>query len=446
MIPQEVIRDKRDGKKLSAETIKSFVDGYVAGEIPDYQMAAFLMAVYFRGMDADETLALTKSYIASGETLNFRNLDFPTSDKHSTGGVGDKVSLVLAPLVAAAGVGVPMISGRGLGHTGGTLDKLESIPGFRTAFSPEECERLLKDVGMFIAAQTDTMVPADKKIYALRDVTATVESIPLIVASIMSKKLAEGTGSLVLDVKFGNGAFMQTIDDARTLARAMVDVGNLYGVPTLALLTNMNQPLGEYVGNALEVRESIEYLRGELTPPDLHEVVMALGAAMLMLSGVAHSFAEGRKILEEKLSSGAGLEKFAQFVAAQGGNPDVVEDITLLPMAPVAREVFAQTDGFIAGFDTLGIGMLGVEMGAGRKKIGDIIDPRVGFRFLRKTGDFVRRGEPVAIVFASDVYQAEQSAEKLAALIKLSEKEVSRPKIIHQIIDSEGERPFEWES
>ncbi len=444
MVPYQVIRAKRDGEKIPGEVLEAFIHAYVKGEVPDYQMSAFLMAVYFQGMDADETLALTRAYIDSGETLNFRDLEFPTSDKHSTGGVGDKVSLVLAPLVASAGVGVPMISGRGLGHTGGTLDKLESIPGFRTDLSPEDCLRLLREVGLFIAAQTEKMVPADKKIYALRDVTATVESIPLIVASIMSKKLAEGAGSLVLDVKFGNGAFMKTYEDAETLARAMVDVGNLYGVPTVALLTYMGQPLGQYVGNALEVREAIEYLRGELVPPDLHEVTMALGANMLVLAGVAGDVSEGREILEEKLNSGKALEKFARFVEAQGGNPDVVEDITLLPMAPVAREVFAQADGYIAGFDTFGIGMLGVEMGAGRKKIGDIIDPRVGFRFLAKTGDFVRTGEPVAIVFASDIYQAEYAAEKLAGLIRMSEERVEPPTIIRSRVDSEGVSKFEW--
>jgi len=287
---------------------------------------------------------------------------------------------------------------------------------------------------MFIASQTEKMVPADKKIYALRDVTATVESIPLIVASIMSKKLAEGAGSLVLDVKFGNGAFMKTVDDAKNLAEAMVDVGNLYGVPTMALLTNMNQPLGEYVGNALEVRESIEYLRGEIRPADLHEITMALGSAMLILSGKAESFEDGKSMLEKKLDSGEALEKFREFVSAQGGNPDVVDNVNILPKAPIAREVFAPLDSYIARFDTLGIGMLGVEMGAGRKKIEDKIDPRVGFRFLAKTGDFVRKGEPVAIVFGADIDQTVKSVQKLAELIEFSEEPIEKPKSIELII------------
>ena len=434
MIPYQVIRAKRDGESIDAQTIYEFISAYVSGDIPDYQMSAFLMAVYFQGMNDEETVALTKSYIDSGETMNFRELDFPTSDKHSTGGVGDKVSLILAPLVASCGVGVPMISGRGLGHTGGTLDKLESIPNFSTNLSPQQCKKQLEEIKMFIASQTGEMVPADKKIYALRDVTATVESIPLIVASIMSKKLAEGAGSLVLDVKFGNGAFMKTVDDAKNLAEAMVDVGNLYGVPTMALLTNMNQPLGEYVGNALEVRESIEYLRGEIRPADLHEITMALGSAMLILSGKAESFEDGKKVLEQKLNSGEALEKFREFVSAQGGNPDVVDNVNILPKAPIAREVFAPLDSYIARFDTLGIGMLGVEMGAGRKKIEDKIDPRVGFRFLAKTGDFVRKGEPVAIVFGADIDQTVKSVEKLAELIKFSEEPIEKPKSIELTI------------
>ncbi|MCD6595784.1 thymidine phosphorylase [bacterium] len=443
MIPYQVIRAKRDGEELDEQIISAFISAYVDGEIPDYQMSAFLMSVYFKGMTAAETVALTKSYIVSGETMNFRDFDFPTSDKHSTGGVGDKISLVLAPLVASCGVGVPMISGRGLGHTGGTLDKLESIPNFSTNLTSQMCEDMLKKNKLFIAAQTGTMVPADKKIYALRDVTATVESIPLIVASIMSKKLAEGTGSLVLDVKFGNGAFMKNVEDARTLSKAMVDVGNLYGVPTVALLTNMNQPLGEYVGNSLEVRESIEYLRGDIRPQDLNEITMALGSVMLVLSGIANNISDGKKILEQKLESGKALEKFREFIIAQGGEPDVVDNVNILPASPIAREVFAPLDGYISGFDTLGIGMLGVEMGAGRTRIDDIIDPRVGFRFLAKTGDYVRKGEPVAIVFGSDIDQTINSVQKIAESIKYSAEPVEKPKNIEFIIKEKIES-FDW--
>ena len=434
MLPYEIIRNKRDGNTLSEKDIREFIEGYVAGEIPDYQMSAFLMAVYFRGMDERETLALTKSYIESGEQFNFREIGIPTSDKHSTGGVGDKVSLVLAPMVAACGVAVPMISGRGLGHTGGTLDKLESIPNFNTNLSTEDCIRNLKKVGFFIAAQTKNLVPADKKIYALRDVTATVESIPLIVASIMSKKLAEGSGSLVLDVKFGNGAFMKNLRSAKVLARAMVDVGNLFGVPTAALLTDMNQPLGQYVGNALEVRESILYLRGDVVPDDLHKITLALGSIMLVLSKAAKNLKEGAKMLDEALKNGAALKKFEEFIAAQGGNPDVVENLDLLPTAPVKAEICADKNGWVEKFDTFGIGMLGVEIGAGRSKVDDKIDHSVGFRFLKKRGDKVHKGEVIAEIFAKNEDDAELSSAKLKEMIKISEKPVRRSKLLHKVI------------
>ncbi|RKZ34823.1 thymidine phosphorylase, partial [bacterium] len=435
MIPYQVIRNKRDGNKIDKKILKEFVLSYVNGEIPDYQMSAFLMAVYFQGMDSEEILSLTRAYIASGETMNFNRFDFPTSDKHSTGGVGDKVSLVLAPLVASCGVGVPMISGRGLGHTGGTLDKLESIPGFVTDLDIERCCELLSEIGLFVASQTAKMVPADKKIYALRDVTATVESIPLIVASIMSKKLAEGAGSLVLDVKFGNGAFMKNIQDAQTLAKSMVDVGNLYGVPTVALLTDMNQPLGEYVGNALEVVESIKYLRTELIPPDFHTVTMTLGAIMLTLSGVVENILQGKQMLEKKLQSGEALEKFAEFISAQGGDANVINNTDLLPTAPECGKFPASADGFIASFDTTGIGMLGVEMGAGRKKMDDIVDPRVGFRFLKKTGDKVCRGETVAIIYGADISQVKFAISEMEKLVEFSSSPVEKPRAIRLLID-----------
>ncbi len=443
MIPYEVIKAKRDGKSLSDEEIGEFISSYVTGEIPDYQMSAFLMAVYLNGMNSSETLALTKSYISSGIIMNYRNLDYPTSDKHSCGGVGDKVSLMLAPMIASCGVGVPMISGRGLGHTGGTLDKLKTIPGFSTDFSSEDCSNLLEKTGLFIVAQSDEMVPADKKIYALRDVTATVESIPLIVASIMSKKLAEGAGSLVLDVTCGNGAFMQTIENAKEISRTMVDVGNLYGVPTAAFITDMNQPLGEYVGNALEIRETIEYLTGELRAKDLHEVVLVLGSAMLVLSKIAGSMTDARKMLENKLDSGEALEKFREFIESQGGDPNVVDNINHLPRAPVVREILAPSDGWIAGFRTSEIGMLGVEMGAGRKTIDDIINPRVGFRFLAKTGDMVYKGQPAAIVFADNSSQAEWAANKLDEFIEFSDEPVEPLTTILKFIGKE-EHEFTW--
>ncbi len=445
MLAYNLITRKRDGEELTSAEISDLVEGYVSGEIPDYQMAAFLMATYFQGMTAAETTALTEAYIKSGETLDFSSLGYPTSDKHSTGGVGDKVSLVLAPLVAACGVAVPMISGRGLGHTGGTLDKLESIPGMKTKFSPAECKKLLERVGFFIAAQTDNMVPADKKIYALRDVTATVESIPLIVASIMSKKLAEGAGSLVLDVKFGNGAFMRDVRSAKTLAKAMVDVGNMHGVPTIAILTDMNQPLGEYVGNSLEVLEAIRYLRYEHIPDDLHEITMALGSAMLVLAGKAETLTSARDLLENALHSGGGAEKFREFIAAQGGNPNVLERTELLPQAKANFEVISPKDGWVAEFDTFGIGMLGVEMGAGRKKMGDEIDPRVGFRFAVKVGTRVEKGQPLAVVFGRDEAQASSFASRLCDMIKVSPRPVKKRKLLRYIVSKEI-FPFTWDA
>ncbi len=430
MVPYDVIRRKRDGEELPPDVIKEFVSSYVGGGVPDYQMSAFLMAVYFRGMTPTETLALTEAYIESGEKLDFSDIPMPKADKHSTGGVGDKVSLVLAPLVAACGVAVPMISGRGLGHTGGTLDKLESIPGLRIELSIDECRRVLGEAGFFIAAQTERMVPADKKIYALRDVTATVESIPLIVASIMSKKLSEGTDALVLDVKFGNGAFMKKLSDARRLAEAMVDVGKRYGVKTSALLTDMNQPLGRCVGNALEVEEAILYLRGDDRPDDLHEITFALGAEMLVLAGVAGSEDAAKLSLRKALDSGDALERFARFVEAQGGKPGVVEDLALLPRTPHTAVAAAKNDGWIAGFDTYGIGMLGVELGAGRKKVGERIDHAVGFKFHKKVGDEVSRGEAVATVFARDEEQARWAADRLTELVTISETPVSPPVLL----------------
>ncbi len=443
MIPYEIIRSKRDGQELSPSEIREFIADYVAGNICEYHMAAFLMATYFRGMTTAETVALTEAYVESGEKLDFTHLDMPTSDKHSTGGVGDKVSLVLAPLVAACGVAVPMISGRGLGHTGGTLDKLESIPGMRTHLSPQECEKILRETGFFIAAQTEKMVPADKRIYSLRDVTATVESIPLIVASIMSKKLAEGTKTLLLDVKYGNGAFMKKFDDAIGLAKAMVDVGNMFGVSTMALLTDMNQPLGEYVGNALEVRESVQYLRRELVPIDLHEITMASGAVMLVLAKRASNLENARILLENALNNGDAYERFKKFVASQGGDLRTIEDLSLLPAAPSAKEVIAQSDGFIEAFDTFEIGMLGVELGAGRRKVGEIIDPRVGFRFFKKIGDEVCKGEPVAIVYADNDCHAEGAAEKLGKMIKISEEPVPKRELISSIVGKTIQK-FSW--
>ncbi len=446
MIPYQIIRKKRDGEILTNDEINDFIRAYVSGEIPEYQMSAFLMSIFFRGMTPDETTALTRAYIASGDSMDYRNLTFPTSDKHSTGGIGDKISLMLAPMVAACGVGVPMISGRGLGHTGGTLDKLESIPNFSTKFSPSECAQILHDTGLFIVAQSSEMVPADKKIYALRDVTSTVESIPLIVASIMSKKLAEGAKTLVLDVKCGNGAFMRTPEDAEKLARAMVDVGNLYGVPTIALITNMDQPLGTFAGNALEVREAVEYLRTEHMAPDLHEINLALCSVMLVITGVAQNLLTARTMLEQVLRNGDALRKFAHFVTAQKGNAAVCENIDLLPKAPICLPIIAECNGFIKSFDTFGIGMLAVEMGAGRKKTDDILDYAVGFAFHKKIGDTVSKGDILAEIYAQTEPSASFAAKKLRDCIEVSAEFVPKPVLISKIIDACGTQDFTWEA
>lgn len=434
MVPYHIIRKKREGEELTESEIYSFVSGYVKGDIPDYQMSAFLMAIFFKGMTHREILSLTKAYISSGETLNFSEIGVPTADKHSTGGVGDKVSLPLSAMVSACGIAVPMISGRGLGHTGGTLDKLESIPAFRTSLSVEQCKKQLREIGVFICAQSDEIVPADKKIYALRDVTATVDSIPLIVASIMSKKLAEGTDALVLDVKFGNGAFMREYSDAKTLAETMVGVGKSYGVSTCAILTDMNQPIGISVGNALEVAESIRYLRNDTVPYDLHTLILELGARMLVLTGAAGGIEEAKSNLEKSRANGFALEKFRKMIIAQGGDPRVCDNIEHFPKAPVKCVLKAKKSGWISGFDTYGIGILGIEMGVGRRNVNDTIDPRNGFEFLAKIGDWVEKDQEIAIVHCATETQSENIISKLEPLITISEKKISSPPLIRDEI------------
>ncbi|ACL64008.1 pyrimidine-nucleoside phosphorylase [Anaeromyxobacter dehalogenans 2CP-1] len=393
----EIIHAKRDGRVLPADAIAALVDGFTHGEVPDYQMAAFCMAVFFRGMDDAEVRALTEAMLRSGDVLDLSDVPGAKVDKHSTGGVGDKVSLALAPLAAACGVKVPMISGRGLGHTGGTLDKLEAIPGFRVDLPVERFRAQVRDVGACLIGQTARLAPADRKLYALRDVTATVESIPLIAASIMSKKLAEGIDALVLDVKVGSGAFMKRPEDARALARTLAAIGRGMGKRVTALLTGMDQPLGRAVGNALEVAEVLELLRGG-GPADLRAITVELTAEMLLAGGVAPELAAARAAVEQAIGDGRGLAKLEEIVAAQGGDPAAIRDPSRLPRAAGTYPVPSPAAGFVQAVDTEAVGLAAVALGAGRARVDDPVDPAVGILVERKLGDRVERGEPLCVV------------------------------------------------
>ena len=404
-----LISKKRDGGELTEDEIGSLITGYVGGDVPDYQMASWAMAVYLRGMTVAEIAALTEHMLHSGLTFEWPAGESPKVDKHSTGGIGDKVSLPLAPLLACCDLQVPMISGRGLGATGGTLDKLEAIPGFRTNLSTAEFQQVCRDVGCVISGATADLVPADRKLYALRDVTGTVPSIPLITASIMSKKLAEGLDALVLDVKHGTGAFMKTLEDARALARSMVDTGKRMGVPTVALLTDMNQPLGRMAGNANEVNESVDALLGK-APADLMEVTLELGAELLVLAKRETSTAAARKRLEKAISSGAGLEKFREMVAAQGGDLDAPR-----PVAP-AHDISSPSAGYVTKIDTERLGYVVINLGGGRRQLGDKLDLSVGFEMLVRLGDKVDTGQPLARIFAEPDAVTHIKRDLLAAI------------------------------
>ena len=390
----DVITKKRDGGVLTGEEIRFFVDGVTRGTLPDYQASALLMAIFVRGMSADETACLTDAMVHSGRRVDLSDVPGVKVDKHSTGGVGDKTSLVLAPLVAACGVPVPMMSGRGLGHTGGTLDKLESIPGFRVNLSLAEMKATLAAAGCAMVGQTSEIAPADKKLYALRDVTATIESIPLITASIMSKKMAEGIGGLVLDVKTGSGAFMKTVADSRRLAESLVSVGNASGVRTEAVITAMDSPLGAAAGNALEVMESIQVLKGG-GPADLIEVTLELAARMLVLGGAAADREEGRIRARAGIASGAALDRFRRMVEIQGGDPRIVDDHTRLPVAPERHQLDAERAGYIARLDAELVGRACVALGAGRDRVDDAVDPAVGILIGARPGESVRSGDTV---------------------------------------------------
>ncbi len=401
--PVELIRRKRDGEILSDDTIQGFIQAYTAGEVPDYQMSAFLMAVFLKGMTVEETRALTLAMLHSGAVIDFSDIPGFKVDKHSTGGVGDKTSLVLAPVVAAAGVAVPMISGRGLGHTGGTLDKLESIPGFRTDLTLDDFRRLVSTIGVGLIGQTPEIAPADKKLYALRDVTGTVESLPLITASIMSKKLAEGIDALVLDVKCGNGAFMKTFPNAQALADSLKATGEAMGKRVTALITDMNQPLGWAVGNALEVIEAQQVIRGELLTGRFAELSIDLSAHMILLGGVTDTLEAAREKVLETIRSGAALEKWKEIIAAQGGDPACAENDAKLPTATKEAVVVAASDGFVTHIETEAVGMAGVVLGAGRLTLDSVIDPSVGFKIEVELGAEVKKGDAlVRIAFNRD--------------------------------------------
>jgi pyrimidine-nucleoside phosphorylase len=412
----ELIRRKRDKGRLSDEEIEELVAGFASGKVPDYQMSAMLMAIFFRGMTAEETAALTLAMMNSGDVFDLSGIAGPNVDKHSTGGVGDKVSLILAPLVAACGANVPMVSGRSLGHTGGTLDKLESIPGFRIDLSFSQFRNNVASTGLCVMGQTKRMCPADRRMYALRGVTATVDSIPLIAASIMSKKLAEGIDGLVLDVKTGKGAFMSRIAGARRLARTMIGIGTQLGKKVVALVTDMSEPLGEAVGNAVEVVEAIEALKGRWRP-DLEEVTLALGEEMLILAGLATSPAQAHRLLMRALSRGLGLEKFRQMVRAQGGDPKVVDDYTLLPEPAHRVGVLAESAGFVRSIDALQVGLLGVRLGVGRQTLDSKIDYSAGFVFKKKVGDRVEKSDVIVEVQGSNEARVREAASLLPAHI-----------------------------
>jgi pyrimidine-nucleoside phosphorylase len=437
----DIIRKKRDGAELSAEEIEFLVGSYTADRIPDYQAAAWLMAVVLRGMTRAELAALTQAMLHSGSVLDLSDLPGRKVDKHSTGGVGDKTSLVIAPLVAAAGVAVPMISGRGLGHTGGTLDKLESIPGFNVNLSLNEFRRVLETCGCSLIGQTAEIAPADKKLYALRDVTSTVESPYLICASIMSKKLAEGIDALVLDVKTGNGAFMKSEDDAAFLAELMVETGTRMGKKMVALITDMDQPLGMKVGNALEVEECIEVMRGG-GPDDLRQICLELASWMLFLAGRSATLDEGIRLATELLVSGASLEKFREVVTLQGGNAGVLDDFARLPRAQQQAPILSRADGFVASIQCEQVGVAGVVLGGGREKKEDGVDPAVGIVLHKKVGDAVRAGEPLCTVHYNSADRLKHARRLLEESFQVTAQPPhSRRPLVHRVIQGTRQAP-----
>ena len=430
----DLIIKKRQGEALSREEIAFWIDGYVNGVIPDYQTSAMTMAILFRGMSEEEVINLTDLMEHSGDTLDLSNLRGVKVDKHSTGGVGDKTSLVLGPMVAACGATLAKLSGRGLGHTGGTLDKLESIPGLRIALSEKEFEEQVNRIGIAIAGQTQSLVPADKKMYALRDVTGTVESIPLIAASVMSKKLAAGTDAILLDVTLGNGAFMKDIDQARTLAKLMVKIGNGLNRDTRAVLSNMNEPLGLAVGNALEVKEAIAALHGE-GPEDLMDLCYIAGSVMLVQAKVAKDEVEGRKMLEKVIRDGSAFTKFLEMVQAQGGDVEYILHPEKFEVAKNIVPIYAKNRGYVNNIDALEIGLSSMTLGGGRETLDDVIDMAAGIMLVKKVGDEVNEGDVLCYLHSNkNVTLINRVAKEVLAAFEISEEKVEKPKVVLEII------------
>ncbi|MGE5315802.1 MAG: thymidine phosphorylase [Acidobacteriota bacterium] len=441
MNANEIIRKKREGKELSPAELKFMIDGYVTGAIPDYQASAFLMATYFRGMTDQETSEFTRLMLHSGDVIDLSHVPGVKVDKHSTGGVGDKISIPLAPIVAACGVPVPMISGRGLGHTGGTLDKLESIPGFNTSLTIEEYKRVIGEIGVVMIGQTSEIAPADKKMYALRDVTSTVECIPLIAGSIMSKKLAEGIDALVLDVKTGRGAFMNSYERSAELAQALVAIGTNFGKETIAFITRMDEPLGCAIGNWLEIAESVECLRGK-DVPDIMELTYVLGGAMVMLGKKAGSLSEGIARCREAVASGKAYDKFCELVRMQGGDVSFIEHVERYPASRYRLEITARRDGFITSIDSLELGFSGIMLGAGRTKVDDVIDPKAGILLKKKSGAAVARGEIVAEVFTDREEMLVPAGERIARAFQYGERAPVIGPLVISRVDKAGVSDF----
>ncbi|SHE45687.1 thymidine phosphorylase [Thermoanaerobacter uzonensis DSM 18761] len=427
----DLIMKKRDGGVLTKEEIDFIISSYTKDYLPDYQMSALAMAIYFRGMTPEETAHLTMAMAYSGDVMDLSAIKGIKVDKHSTGGVADTTTLVLAPMVAACGAPVAKMSGRGLGHTGGTIDKLESIPGMRVELSEKEFIDNVNKYGIAIIGQTKNLTPADKKLYALRDVTATVDSIPLIASSIMSKKIAAGADGIVLDVKVGRGAFMKDLESAKTLAKLMVDIGNSVGRKTVAHVTNMDYPLGLAIGNALEIVEAVQVLKGHGSK-DLLEVCMLLGSDMLQIAGVAKDDKEARTKLKEALDSGKALEKFKEFIKAQGGDERVVDDLSLLPQAKYIRPWIADRDVYIKDLMALDLGLVAMKLGAGREKKEDTIDLAVGIMLGGKVGDIIKKGEPIATIYANDESKLGWAFDEIKKYILLSDEPVERPTLIFE--------------
>ncbi|MDS9470777.1 pyrimidine-nucleoside phosphorylase [Sporosarcina pasteurii] len=428
----DVIEKKRNGEVLTKAEIELFVNGYTDGTIPDYQASAILMAVYFKGMNAEEQAHLTMAMVESGEQIDLSAIEGVKVDKHSTGGVGDTTTLILVPLVAACGVPVAKMSGRGLGHTGGTLDKLEAMKGFHIELTKEQFVQQVNDLKLAVIGQSGNLTPADQKIYALRDVTATVDSIPLIASSIMSKKIAAGADAIVLDVKSGDGAFMKTLEDSKALAQAMVAIGNEVGRNTMAIISDMSQPLGNAIGNALEVQEAIETLQGK-GPEDLTELCLTLGSQMVVLGGKAESLEEARKMLKEVIQNGKALQLFGDLIEAQGGDRTVIEDPSLLPSAQYQIPVVASQSGYVTKMEADDIGIAAMLLGAGRATKEDKIDLAVGIVLNKKVGDYVEKGETLAILHANSE-EVTQSTELLLQHIHIEDELVTPPPLIGEII------------